>query len=101
MFVTTAPNEELKPSADASSRLRSPAKAEGLLSHPDEFPRRHIGPSAEETRQMLDLLGYPSLDALIEAAVPARILIRDGMAFGRPTRTSQPMGGPLPSKFPS
>jgi glycine dehydrogenase len=39
----------------------------------DEFARRHIGPSAEETRQMLELLGHASLEALVEKAVPAQI----------------------------
>jgi glycine dehydrogenase len=47
--------------------------AANLLAHPDEFVRRHIGPSREDAAQMLKLLGYPSLDALIDAAVPAQI----------------------------
>jgi glycine dehydrogenase len=44
-----------------------------LLVSPDPFPRRHIGPGPEETRQMLDLLNYKSLDDLIRAAVPPAI----------------------------
>ena len=43
------------------------------LSHPDVFVRRHIGPNAEETAQMLSLLGRTSLDDLVDAAVPAKI----------------------------
>ena len=50
--------------------------AAGLPPHPDQFPRRHIGPSPEETREMLNLLGYPSLDALIDEAVPPQIRLR-------------------------
>ena len=38
--------------------------------------RRHIGPGAEATRGMLNLLGYPSLEALIEDAVPSQIRLR-------------------------
>ena len=38
-----------------------------------EFVRRHIGPNAAETRAMLDLIGLASLDALVDAAVPAAI----------------------------
>jgi glycine dehydrogenase len=38
--------------------------------------RRHIGPGAEATRDMLNLLGYPSLEALIEEAVPPQIRLR-------------------------
>src|SRR5204863_4168231 len=43
------------------------------LKHPDRFVRRHIGPTADDTRQMLKELGYSSLDALMDAAVPANI----------------------------
>lgn len=40
----------------------------------DTFVRRHIGPSSnDEMSQMLKALGYPSLDALIADAVPAKI----------------------------
>ena len=35
-----------------------------------EFARRHIGPSADEQRQMLTAVGYSSLDELTEAALP-------------------------------
>src|SRR5690242_19897044 len=52
--------------------LRSAAHR-GALPSTDEFQRRHIGPSDEERQRMLELLGYSSLDALIDAAVPARI----------------------------
>jgi len=38
-----------------------------------EFVRRHIGPDAEETASMLGVIGQPSLDALIDAAVPGAI----------------------------
>jgi glycine dehydrogenase len=44
----------------------------------DSFVPRHIGPSAADTKAMLDLLGYKSLDALIDATVPKRI------RFGKP-----------------
>ena len=53
--------------------LASKAESAPLLLHPSEFARRHIGPSTEDTRQMLDLLGYESLDALTDAAVPSQI----------------------------
>ncbi|MEK7402644.1 MAG: aminomethyl-transferring glycine dehydrogenase [Gemmatimonadota bacterium] len=39
----------------------------------DSFIPRHIGPRPEDTKAMLDLLGYKSLDALIDATVPERI----------------------------
>jgi glycine dehydrogenase len=37
------------------------------------FALRHIGPSADEQAKMLATLGYDSLDALTDAAVPASI----------------------------
>jgi glycine dehydrogenase len=40
---------------------------------PDRFVRRHIGPRPEEAAAMLKLLGYPSLEALVDAAVPKAI----------------------------
>ena len=44
-----------------------------LLAPADTFARRHLGDSAADTAAMLQLLGYDSLDALVEAAVPAQI----------------------------
>ncbi|CAN5337923.1 aminomethyl-transferring glycine dehydrogenase [soil metagenome] len=47
--------------------------SEAALSHTDTFLHRHLGPDDGEIRQMLDALGYPSLEELIDAAVPADI----------------------------
>jgi glycine dehydrogenase len=44
-----------------------------FLKHPDKFVRRHIGPNADETSKMLELLGHKDLDELIDAAVPKKI----------------------------
>jgi glycine dehydrogenase len=49
------------------------ALTENLLSHPDQFVRRHIGPNALETGEMLAQLGYQDLAALVDAAVPTKI----------------------------
>jgi glycine dehydrogenase len=38
-----------------------------------DFVHRHIGPSESDQAEMLKLLGYSSLDALMDAAVPERI----------------------------
>jgi glycine dehydrogenase len=37
------------------------------------FVERHIGPRGEEISRMLEAVGYDSLDALMQAAVPGRI----------------------------
>src|SRR5258708_38664520 len=42
----------------------------------DLFQDRHIGPSAEDQAAMLSTLGYDSLDAFIDAVVPADIRLR-------------------------
>src|SRR5438132_1084316 len=39
----------------------------------DRFATRHIGPSPDETQAMLATLGYSSLDAFVDAVVPADI----------------------------
>ncbi|MCC6769979.1 MAG: aminomethyl-transferring glycine dehydrogenase [Gemmatimonadaceae bacterium] len=52
----------------------------------DSFVRRHIGPSAHDIEAMLEALGYESLDAFIDATVPAQIRFRQPLSIG-PGRT--------------
>src|SRR6185312_13268665 len=49
------------------------AFAQNSLSHPDDFVRRHIGPDANDAKEMLAQLGHKNLDELIDAAVPKKI----------------------------
>src|SRR5690606_27158510 len=51
-----------------------------LSGHP--FTRRHIGPGPEEAQAMLDALGYTSLDAVIEDAIPASVRFRGSLSIG-------------------
>ena len=51
----------------------------------DTFPRRHIGPSEEDVRVMLALLGKDSLDALVEETIPA------GIRLGQPLDLPAPL----------
>jgi glycine dehydrogenase len=46
---------------------------EDFSNHADEFARRHIGPNAAETGEMLALLGRKNLGELVDAAVPKKI----------------------------
>jgi glycine dehydrogenase len=46
---------------------------EKLLSEPNQFVRRHIGPNAAEAAEMLKQLGFKDLDELVDAAVPKKI----------------------------
>ncbi|HEY5481069.1 MAG TPA: aminotransferase class V-fold PLP-dependent enzyme, partial [Verrucomicrobiae bacterium] len=74
MPVTEAPDRDLTIPRDSTAA--PDAVSAGLPPYPDQFARRHIGPSPQETRDMLHLLGYPSLAALIDDAVPAQIRLR-------------------------
>lgn len=46
--------------------------------------RRHIGPSLTEMEEMLKVVGYPSLDALIDDTVPASIRQKTPLSWGAP-----------------
>jgi glycine dehydrogenase len=43
----------------------------------DYFQPRHIGPSAADTVDMLKVVGAPSLDALMDEAIPSSIRLRE------------------------
>jgi glycine dehydrogenase len=74
MLVTEPPQPKLSTNLSTAVAETTPSEvASNALSHPADFPNRHIGPNPEQTRQMLNLLGNPSLDALIDKAVPAQI----------------------------
>ena len=60
----------------AAQPTPAPNPKADFLAHPDQFPHRHIGPDAAQTAQMLDLLKYSSLDALIDDTVPKQIRLR-------------------------
>ncbi|HEY8174302.1 MAG TPA: aminomethyl-transferring glycine dehydrogenase [Gemmatimonadaceae bacterium] len=51
------------------------------ISGVDRFVTRHVGPNDAETAAMLELLGYESLDALIDDAVPRRIRMAKSLAI--------------------
>ena len=46
--------------------------------------RRHIGPSPEEMAEMLEVVGYDSLDALIDDTVPGSIRLRSPLEWDKP-----------------
>ncbi|KAF0177291.1 MAG: glycine dehydrogenase decarboxylating [Limisphaerales bacterium] len=51
------------------------------FAHPDNFVRRHNGPRPAEAAEMLKTLGFDSLDALIDALVPADIRLTAPLAI--------------------
>ena len=61
--------------------------AENPLLQSEQFVRRHVGPNAAETRDMLAQIGFKSLDDLIDAAVPKKI--RLGKKLNLPAARSE------------
>ena len=49
-----------------------------------DFIQRHIGPSEEEQKIMLQELGYKNLDELISKTVPEKILLKENLSIGDP-----------------
>ena len=50
-----------------------PGNRSEVLEPFEDFVRRHVGPSAEEQEGMLKALGYETLNALVDAAVPGSV----------------------------
>jgi len=63
------------------------SSARELLAPTDTFARRHLGDSVADAAAMLDTLGYASLDALVDAAVPPHI--RLGRALNLPAAAGE------------
>src|SRR5215510_2422671 len=82
MLVSETTKAEVK---DNSTFAPAAANAP-LLAHPDQFQRRHVGPSPEETAQMLDASGFQTLNALIDEAVPEHIRLKRALNLP-PART--------------
>ncbi|MES2179060.1 MAG: aminomethyl-transferring glycine dehydrogenase [Gemmatimonadota bacterium] len=51
------------------------------LAGADSFVPRHIGPNDAEVASMLSVVGYPTLDALIDATIPEGIRLRSPLAI--------------------
>ncbi len=55
-----------------------------VLTQPDAFVARHIGPDSDELRRMLAVIGVTSADELIDAVVPASIRSTTPLAVPAP-----------------
>ncbi|HMP82822.1 MAG TPA: aminomethyl-transferring glycine dehydrogenase [Verrucomicrobiota bacterium] len=62
----------------------SNSEATPSLAHPDQFVRRHIGPNAAETAEMLKIVGFDSVNALADAAVPKAIRLARPLELPEP-----------------
>jgi glycine dehydrogenase len=63
------------------------ALTDNLTDSSDPFIRRHIGPNADDTREMLAQVGFKKLNELIDAAVPKNI--RLGKSLNLPPARSE------------
>ena len=71
------------PGSDASASEETQSSSQ-VLSPSDTFVHRHIGPTSADISDMLDELGYDSLDELIDATVPADIRLQQPLKIGQP-----------------
>ncbi len=83
------PNTTLPSSSHSSTNgtHAKPSAVDAALQPSDTFVHRHIGPDGTDRAEMLALLGYGSLDALTDVAVPGAIRMKgplklDGVAGG-------------------
>src|ERR1700737_4250178 len=54
-------------------------QVEAAIPPAESFVPRHVGPDDRDVAEMVKTLGFASLDALIDATVPAKIRLRDGL----------------------
>ncbi|AFZ26542.1 glycine dehydrogenase, decarboxylating [Cylindrospermum stagnale PCC 7417] len=63
------------PRTQSSDRQLTGEKSQNLTN----FAQRHIGPNSDDIQQMLDVLGFSSLDALIDQTVPQAIRLTQSL----------------------
>src|SRR4026208_1895020 len=52
---------------------------EAAIPAAESFVPRHVGPDEKDVAEMLKTLGHPPLDALIDATIPRKIRLREGL----------------------
>jgi glycine dehydrogenase len=89
MLVTEASETETISEKAGASHPRETHRSPSLNAPGAQgFQSKHIGPSPAEAQQMLDLLEFKSLDALIDAAVPGQIRLTQPLHIP-PARSEQ------------
>ncbi|HXI82927.1 MAG TPA: aminomethyl-transferring glycine dehydrogenase [Verrucomicrobiae bacterium] len=51
------------------------------IERPERFADRHIGPSPEDIQEMLRVVGFPTLDTMIDAAIPKQIRLKKPLSL--------------------
>jgi glycine dehydrogenase len=77
MLATEAPlkGQQVNEPADGAL-VRMDISRKESLAHLAQFSQRHIGPSPEETKQMLSVVGFSTLEDLVTEAVPDQIRLQ-------------------------
>src|SRR5918997_766192 len=70
--------DEIKVTSFLGRKLSTPTLD---VLHPSHFAYRHIGPRRSDVEDMLELLGYPTLESFIDAVVPEEIRLRRPLAL--------------------
>src|SRR3954466_7696430 len=70
--------DEIKVTSILGRKLSTPTLD---VLHPSHFAYRHIGPRRADVEEMLELLGYESLDSFIDAGVAEEIRLRRPLAL--------------------
>jgi glycine dehydrogenase len=70
--------DDLTVTSPLGQRLNTPTLD---VLHPSHFAYRHIGPRRSDVEEMLDLLGYDSLEGFIDAVVPNEIRLGRPLAL--------------------
>ncbi|GAB3935511.1 hypothetical protein GCM10027614_10360 [Micromonospora vulcania] len=55
----------------------------------EQFATRHIGPSGDDERRMLEVVGHGSIDELMDAAIPEVIRWHGTLALPEPATEAQ------------
>ncbi len=71
------------PARPEDSQSNSTSSLDSLL-NAQQFIARHIGPSPQQVRAMLDTLELESLEQLVKETVPDSILMREALALNEP-----------------
>src|SRR5918994_6678615 len=71
-------HDEIKVTSILGRKLSTPTLD---VLHPSHFAYRHIGPRRSDVEDMLELLGYPTLESFIDAVVPEEIRLRRPLAL--------------------
>src|ERR671914_157873 len=75
---TRISQDEIQMTSVLGRRLNTPTLD---VLHPSHFAYRHIGPRRADVEEMLELLGYDTLESFIDAVVPEEIRLRRPLAL--------------------